>query len=77
MSPPYGLLRIASKATLTRRKSSDESRLRSRSAGLVITKSDSMPPLVKRDELALLVSKLSFGYNCLFFIGRLLDADPS
>ena len=50
--PLYGFARMASKAALMRRKSVDERSLRSRSAGLVISKAHGMPPIVERDVIS-------------------------
>jgi hypothetical protein len=58
------------------RRSSEDRPLRSRPAGLVITKAHGMSPLVKSDELALLVRTLPFNYSRAFLVSWFLDPNP-
>src|SRR5580700_9879148 len=66
---------MASKATLMRRKSSDEGAFRSRSADLVITKSHGMSPVVERDDFSPPVRPPCLFYGRPFFGRRLLMPD--
>jgi hypothetical protein len=61
---------MATKVALVRRRSSDDGSLRSRAAGLVITKVQGTSPLIKGDKFALFVRALPFHYGCAFLIAR-------
>jgi hypothetical protein len=65
-----------SSALLMRRRSSRDGSLRSRSAGLVITKSHGMLPLFERDELAAFVSALPFSYRFALIGGGFFACNP-
>ena len=66
---------MAAKVAFIRRRSSEDGSLRSRTAGLVITKVQGTSPLVKGDKFTLLVRALPFNYGCALFVVRLFRSN--
>src|SRR5437016_11448695 len=68
---------VASKTTLTLRRSSRGRCRSSRAAGLVICKPHGMAPLVERHDVPLRICAPAFEDGSAFLFGRRLFADPT